>query len=272
MPRHTHTHTYTCKQTLILVLPNCLLLCCFCPSAAFCATYYTPPSPSPSPPSIAKLLLVCRLGRAATSQFREGKGEEGRGGAGDTRNHPRHPLTPPRRATTAMTITVCSPPARCQSPPERRHPCEGGRLGQQSPDPTAHNEAPARGCRTVRIQGLPDITWPRAPMDKASAYGAGDRRFESCRGHCIGTKNLNRRPGNQACRSNTSRNRTRVVRSGAHISLTTVLLGGCRGEESNLRSIDKGTISQPELTRFAKFGPGLQCQERSGAVVSVLGS
>ena len=26
-------------------------------------------------------------------------------------------------------------------------------------------------------------TWPRGPMDKASAYGAGDCRFESCRGH-----------------------------------------------------------------------------------------
>ena len=25
---------------------------------------------------------------------------------------------------------------------------------------------------------------PRGPMDKASAYGAGDCRFESCRGHC----------------------------------------------------------------------------------------
>ena len=27
--------------------------------------------------------------------------------------------------------------------------------------------------------------WPRGPMDKASAYGAGDCRFESCRGHCL---------------------------------------------------------------------------------------
>ena len=26
---------------------------------------------------------------------------------------------------------------------------------------------------------------PRGPMDKASAYGAGDCRFESCRGHFI---------------------------------------------------------------------------------------
>ena len=27
--------------------------------------------------------------------------------------------------------------------------------------------------------------WPRGPMDKASAYGAGDCRFESCRGHFL---------------------------------------------------------------------------------------
>ena len=26
---------------------------------------------------------------------------------------------------------------------------------------------------------------PHGPMDKASAYGAGDCRFESCRGHCM---------------------------------------------------------------------------------------
>ena len=29
------------------------------------------------------------------------------------------------------------------------------------------------------------FNWPRGPMNKASAYGAGDCRFESCRGHCI---------------------------------------------------------------------------------------
>ena len=27
------------------------------------------------------------------------------------------------------------------------------------------------------------LKWPSGPMDKASAYGAGDCRFESCRGH-----------------------------------------------------------------------------------------
>ena len=37
----------------------------------------------------------------------------------------------------------------------------------------------------------PEITfdrkniWPRGPTDKASAYGAGDCRFESCRGHFV---------------------------------------------------------------------------------------
>ena len=31
------------------------------------------------------------------------------------------------------------------------------------------------------------LYWPRGPMDKASAYGAGDCRFESCRGHLFGS-------------------------------------------------------------------------------------
>ena len=35
-------------------------------------------------------------------------------------------------------------------------------------------------CRSLL---LPQYIWPRGPMDKASAYGAGDGRFESCRGH-----------------------------------------------------------------------------------------
>ena len=29
---------------------------------------------------------------------------------------------------------------------------------------------------------MPKLAWPRGPMDKASAYGAGDCRFESYRG------------------------------------------------------------------------------------------
>ena len=37
------------------------------------------------------------------------------------------------------------------------------------------------GGRTPRISDI----WPRGPMDKASAYGAGDCRFESCRGHFV---------------------------------------------------------------------------------------
>jgi hypothetical protein len=32
---------------------------------------------------------------------------------------------------------------------------------------------------------MPQFNRPRGPMDKASAYGAGDCRFESCRGHCL---------------------------------------------------------------------------------------
>ena len=39
----------------------------------------------------------------------------------------------------------------------------------------------ARGA-AIRPTGR-NIAWPRGPMDKASAYGDGDCRFESCRGH-----------------------------------------------------------------------------------------
>ena len=35
---------------------------------------------------------------------------------------------------------------------------------------------------------------PRGPMDKASAYGAGDCRFESCRGHSSCTPRRHRWP------------------------------------------------------------------------------
>ena len=38
-------------------------------------------------------------------------------------------------------------------------------------------------CGTVSSLRLAEGTRPRGPMDKASAYGAGDCRFESCRGH-----------------------------------------------------------------------------------------
>ena len=30
-----------------------------------------------------------------------------------------------------------------------------------------------------------NVLWTRGPMDKASAYGAGDCRFESCRVHFL---------------------------------------------------------------------------------------
>jgi hypothetical protein len=41
-----------------------------------------------------------------------------------------------------------------------------------------------RICELIRIAQSPGyVIWPRGPMDKASASGAGDCRFESCRGH-----------------------------------------------------------------------------------------
>ena len=38
---------------------------------------------------------------------------------------------------------------------------------------------------SVDLQTVIIVNWPRGPMDKASAYGAGDCRFESCRGHFV---------------------------------------------------------------------------------------
>ena len=40
-----------------------------------------------------------------------------------------------------------------------------------------------RPCRQITFDRK--NIWPRGPMDKASAYGAGDCRFESCRGHFV---------------------------------------------------------------------------------------
>ena len=38
-------------------------------------------------------------------------------------------------------------------------------------------------ARPWKTSGPCNTIWPRGPMDKASAHGAGDCRFESCRGH-----------------------------------------------------------------------------------------
>ena len=40
-------------------------------------------------------------------------------------------------------------------------------------------------CLSMRVNSDRVHHWPRGPMDKASAYGAGDCRFESCRGHLV---------------------------------------------------------------------------------------
>ena len=39
--------------------------------------------------------------------------------------------------------------------------------------------------------------WPRGPMDKASAHGAGDCRFESCRGHLCTERALSALPARE---------------------------------------------------------------------------
>ena len=57
------------------------------------------------------------------------------------------------------------------------HPCRGAsRIGL-----AWHRAHPAHKCSGSGWKAF--CNRPRGPMDKASAYGAGDCRFESCRGH-----------------------------------------------------------------------------------------
>ena len=49
---------------------------------------------------------------------------------------------------------------------------------------TRNSHLPKAGlCVFVNVESTARCRWPRGPMDKASAYGVGDCRFESCRGH-----------------------------------------------------------------------------------------
>ena len=61
--------------------------------------------------------------------------------------------------------------------------CCGGQLRL----PRARAAAARTGNAPVPVIA---VTWPRGPMDKASAYGAGDCRFESCWGHMLKTMTL----------------------------------------------------------------------------------
>ena len=56
------------------------------------------------------------------------------------------------------------------------------RARSSSPCLTCENSG--RGAMPCCSSSYFRFIWPRGPMDKASAYGAGDCRFESCRGHC----------------------------------------------------------------------------------------
>jgi hypothetical protein len=56
------------------------------------------------------------------------------------------------------------------------------RARSSSPCLTCENSG--RGAMPFCFSSYFRFIWPRGPMDKASAYGAGDCRFESCRGHC----------------------------------------------------------------------------------------
>ena len=72
---------------------------------------------------------------------------------------------------------------------QQRHPLWGLSLQPQRQGPCAL-PTELGGLLTpiwvfARLRSLHHCHWPCGPMDKASAYGAGDGRLESCRGHFI---------------------------------------------------------------------------------------
>jgi hypothetical protein len=60
--------------------------------------------------------------------------------------------------------------------------CRTMRARSSSPCLTCENSG--RGAMPWCSSSYFRFIWPRGPMDKASAYGAGDCRFESCGVHC----------------------------------------------------------------------------------------
>ena len=74
----------------------------------------------------------------------------------------------------------------------------GGGVGQALPclSPPAEN-CEHHGLQAMDSWPCPMHIWPRGPMDKASAHGAGNCRFESCRGHSLAQAN---QPGNPCAR------------------------------------------------------------------------
>ena len=111
---------------------------------------------------------------------------------------PQHGFT----SVTAIGVRGCVIPRRgCRSSgcACNKRPSEGvaaGRAGSHglvtiAAEPAAHPRAAnrSRAARAAVMPGtrhaflLDHVSRPRGPMDKASAYGAGDCRFESCRGH-----------------------------------------------------------------------------------------
>ena len=87
--------------------------------------------------------------------------------ARSTRNHGTHTHAPPH--------TTRAPPGQTTQTQNRTH---------RPRNQHAYCKY-ARRCHTP--MGFANDKWPRGPMDKASAHGAGDCRFESCRGHLHNT-------------------------------------------------------------------------------------
>ena len=112
----------------------------------------------------------------------------------------------PRAAGHGTRQSIARAKAREASGGELVHRSPGGACDQQSLRPQLMRSKPRPSCRLLpqciavtqqhwshtigcdKGVGAAIVNWPRGPMDKASAYGAGDCRFESCRGHFLMTE------------------------------------------------------------------------------------
>ena len=84
-----------------------------------------------------------------------------------------------------------------KTPSSRYRACPAVTTADVVMPPWVHSDLPSDKTPSSRYHACPAVTTadvvclqqctrrPRGPMDKASAYGAGDCRLESCRGHAV---------------------------------------------------------------------------------------
>ena len=108
----------------------------------------------------------------------------------------RAPALAPNQPRINESVRMAMANGRHERPPERSHKLLENNWGM-----VAFSCAPPFGLAVLRrvFCARSFVGWecvqhrPRGPMDKASAYGAGDCRLESCRGHFTGKKTIRRR-------------------------------------------------------------------------------